>query len=91
MQIVLNSPAVNQLVGINGLAELLRKGAKNLDMDLEELIPSKEELQIMQQQQAMMAQQQMQLQQAQKTVSNPNQTLQDGAPITDNFSPMRQA
>lgn len=90
MQIVLNSPAVSQMVGPNGLAALLREGAKNLDMDVEDLIPSDEELQVMQNQQAQLMQAQ-QTQQGPSTMSKPNQALQDGAPITDNFSPMRQA
>jgi hypothetical protein len=89
MQIVLNSPIVNQMVGVNGLAALLREGAKNLDMDVEDLIPSEEELKIMQANQLAAAQQGGA--QGPNTMSQPNQTLQDGAPVTDNFSPMRQA
>lgn len=84
MQIALSSPAVQQLIGINGLAALLREGAKALDMDVEKIVPSVEELKIQSNQQLQMQQQQQQAQ----TVSSPNQSLQDGTPVTDNFSPM---
>jgi hypothetical protein len=60
MQLALNSPVVQQIIGIPGTAELLRDAAKQLDMGADRIVPSREAIQQMvaaqQQQQAMMLQ-----------------------------------
>jgi len=49
---------VQQIVGMEGIAHLLREGAKVLDMDTEKIVPSEETVRFKSmQQQAMMAQQ----------------------------------
>jgi hypothetical protein len=96
LQIVLNNQTVQSIVGTHGIATLLRETAKTLDMDVDKLVPSDEALRAMevkaQQAQAMQQQTAAQGQQsnAPKTMSNPNQNLASGAPITDHFSPMKQ-
>jgi hypothetical protein len=91
LQIVLNSPVVSQLVGMEGLAMLLREGMKTLDMDTDKIIPSPEVLRARAIQQQLMASQQMQMmpQQQGQVIGQNGQTLENGAPVTDNFSPNR--
>jgi hypothetical protein len=83
LQIVLNSDRVAQVVGNEGLAALLREGVKSLDMDSDEIVPSADMLKA---QENMMMQAQMQ----QQGMPQPGggATLQDGAPVTNNFRPM---
>jgi hypothetical protein len=90
LQIALNSEKAGAIIGDEGVAALLREGAKSLDMDVDQIVPSKEVLRgrMVQLQQQQMAQQQ--LQQQQGPVTGSGQSLQNGAPITDNFSPARQ-
>lgn len=95
LQIVLNNQTVQSIVGTHGIAALLRETAKTLDMDIDKLVPSDEALRALeikaQQAQAMQqAAAQGQQPNAPKTMSNPNQNLASGAPITDHFSPMKQ-
>lgn len=60
MQLALNSPIVQQIIGIPGTAELLRDAAKMLDLSVDSIVPSKEAIAQMvaqqQQQQEMMMQ-----------------------------------
>lgn len=60
MQMALNSPVVQQIVGVPGTAELLRDAAKQLDMPVDRIVPSREAIQ--QQVQQQQQQQQMQMQ-----------------------------
>lgn len=92
LQLALNSPVVQQIVGMEGIAHLLREGAKVLDMDTEKIVPSEETVRFKSmQQQAMMAQQaamqsQMPQQGAQQNMGS-GQQLEDGTEVTDNFQP----
>lgn len=45
LQLVLNSETAGQIVGPLGVAELLRENAKLLDINVDKLVPSREELQ----------------------------------------------
>lgn len=94
LQIALNSPVVTQLVGEEGIADLLRETAKTLDMNTGRLIPSPEKLRaraaLMQMQAAAMMQDPAASAPGQQTMPGQGQTLGNGAPITDNFAPMRQ-
>ena len=63
MQIVLNNPMAQQIVGQQGAAELLRDAAKNLNANVDDIVPDKQTMSIMEQQQQMIQQLQMQMQQ----------------------------
>lgn len=58
LQLALNSPVAQQIVGMAGIAELLRESAKALDMNVDKVVPSREHIEQMQQQ-ALMQQQAM--------------------------------
>ena len=61
MQIILGSQPALQILGQEGLATLLREILKGLDIGMDEVVPSEDEMQAAaQQQQAMMQQQAMQ-------------------------------
>lgn len=70
MQIVLNSPVAQQIVGMPGTAELLRENAKLLDMNVDRLVPSHERITAQMQQMQQMPQQ-----------GDPNQPQAQGAPV----------
>ena len=95
LQVVLASPVVQQIVGMQGLAALLHEQAKTLDMDADEIVPTPEAMkwqQFQQAQQAMMNPQQ-QPQEAQAgegarrraSPESNQQKLMDGSAITDNM------
>jgi hypothetical protein len=97
LQVALQSPIVQQVIGMEGIAELLRQAAKTLDLNPDHIVPPVEILkQRMAQQQQMAAQQQMMLNQqngqAQAGGTPPAQSggaqLQNGAPVTNNFAPI---
>jgi len=100
LQIIANNPMFVQIVGEEAIADLLREVCKPLNMNI---VPDKEVIRarVIQQQQIQMM---MAMQaaggnvidgQAQrvppKTMPGNRQQLQNGAPITDNFSPQRRA
>jgi len=94
LQIALTSPAAQQIIGVEGIAELLRQGAKTLDMNPDRIVPPVEIIkQRMAQAQAAQLAQQQQLAQATGQVEaggtppNPSQgaQLSNGAPVTNNF------
>ncbi len=71
LRLVLESPVAQQIVGLPGVAELLRDLASNLNTNVDRLVPTREEVQQQQavqqqQQQMMMAQQQEMMQQQQQ-------------------------
>lgn len=95
LQIALTSPAAQQIIGVEGIAELLRQGAKTLDMNPDRIVPPVEIIkQRMAQAQAAQIAQQQQLAQATGQVEaggtppNPSQgaQLENGAPVTNNFA-----
>ena len=95
LQIALTSPFAQQIIGVEGVAELLRQGAKTLDMNPDRIVPPVEIIkQRMAQAQAAQLAQQQQLAQATGQVEaggtppNPSQgaQLQNGAPVTNNFA-----
>ncbi len=81
LQIALSSESVAQIIGQEGVAALLREGAKSLDMDTDSIVPSADVLKVRenQMQQAATAQAAMQSQGA---------TLENGAPVTNSFKPV---
>lgn len=97
LQIALQSPVVQQVVGMEGIAELLRQSAKTLDLNPDHIVPPIEIIkQRMAQQQQAMAQQQMMMAQqggqAQAGGTPPAPSggaqLANGAPVTNNFAPL---
>jgi hypothetical protein len=94
LQIALSNPITQQIVGVEGIAEILRQAAKTLDLNPDNIVPPVEIIKqrMAQQQQAAMAQQQQlaAMQQNGGTPPNakPGATLQNGAPVTNNFAPL---
>jgi hypothetical protein len=87
LQIALSSPIAMQVVGIEGVAELLRQSAKTLDLNPDAIVPPIEILkQRMAAAQAQAAQQQ-QLAMQQVPQEPGGAKLQNGAPVTNNFAP----
>jgi hypothetical protein len=62
LQIALNSPAAQQVVGMEGIAELLRQAAGTLDMNVDKIVPSPEQMKIKEAQAQAMQQAQQQAQ-----------------------------
>jgi hypothetical protein len=97
LQIALSNPITQQIVGMEGIAELLRQSAKTLDLNPDNIVPPVEIIKArMAQQQQQAAQQQAMLEQqggqAQAGGTPPNArpgaTLENGAPVTNNFAPL---
>lgn len=87
------NPMDAQIVGMDGRAAILREAAKNLNMDPDKIVPPLSVLKQRAQQAAMMQQQAMLQgapQEQQAAGPQSGQTLMDGAPVTDNFSPQPQ-
>ena len=61
LQLVLNSPVAQQIIGLPGTAELLRDSARNLSGNVDRIVPERSQLNVMQQQQQMIAQLQQQI------------------------------
>lgn len=83
LQIVGSNPVFSQIVGADGIANLLREQAKTLDMDTDKLIPPEFVRKAL-----AAAQQQAMAQQAAAPQMGSGQQLQDGSATTDNFQPM---
>jgi len=79
------NPVDMQIVGVEGRAAILRETAKNLDMDVDKVVPPLDMLRQKWAQQQMMAQGQQGSQPAPQAGSG--QELSDGSPTTDNFQP----
>lgn len=74
-----NNPVIQQVVGMDGIAEIVRATAKTLDMDVDKIVPSRSLLR-QRMQQAQAAQQQ-------QPASPGGEQLMDGSATTDHFSP----
>lgn len=62
LALVLNSPVAQQIVGMDGAAELLREQAKNLSGNVDRIVPDRKQISTIQQQQQIIQQLQEQLQ-----------------------------
>ena len=88
LQLVLNSPVAQQIVGGSGAAELLRDAAKNLNMNVDRIVPDRGQLTTIQEQQQLISQLQQQLQLVEGATQQamqgqpaaPRATLPDGSP-----------
>lgn len=98
LQIALSNPMTAQIVGVEGIAELLRQAAKTLDLNPDNIVPPVEIIKArMAREQAAAAQQQMMLEQANGQAAaggtppnaRPGATLATGAPVTNNFAPIQ--
>lgn len=79
------NPVDMQIVGVEGRAAILREIAKNLDMDVDKVVPPLDVLR-----KKMAAMQMMQQPQGAPSPAaepGPGQSLQDGAPVEDQFQP----
>lgn len=99
LQIVSQNPVLSQIVGMEGIATLLREAAKTLDMpNVDKIVPNLDKVKLM-----TMLQQNLAAVQAQngqqggpntptpaKGPSGSGQSLTNGAPTTDNFTPQPQ-
>lgn len=93
LQVAAAFPQLQQLMGVEGLAEVVRPLTKRLDLNPDRVVPP---LPVLRQRMAQEAEQAMlaqaQAQQAQPSASRKagGDTLQDGTPATDRFSPPRR-
>lgn len=62
MQLVLTNPVAQQIVGMDGAAELLRSAASNLNGNVDRIVPDRQQISTIEQQQQVIAQLQQQLQ-----------------------------
>jgi hypothetical protein len=83
------NPVDMQIVGVEGRAAILRETAKNLDMDVDKVVPPLNKLRQQLAAQSMMQQQQQGTPPAPQQAGG-GQALMDNAPVTDNFSPPSQ-
>lgn len=95
LQIASNSQAINGIVGMEGLAAVLREVVKSLDMNPDSIVPSTEVLKARQlaiaaaQEQAAAAEAAANGEAPAAGPSPSGQELANGAPVTDNFSPQQ--
>lgn len=87
LQLVLNSPVAQQIVGMDGTAELLRSAASNLNGNTDRIVPARAQVSIIEQQQQAIAQLQQQV--AQLTGQAPAQPGMPGqqTPAPQNLLP----
>lgn len=78
LSLVLNSPIAQQIVGMDGAAELLRDAAKNLNTNTDRVVPNRQQISTIQQQQQVIAQLQQQIMAL--TGQQPQQPGQPGTP-----------
>ncbi|MDE2102194.1 MAG: hypothetical protein KGL39_33420 [Patescibacteria group bacterium] len=82
LQMILQSPEINQIVGIPGVAALLRTVAKTLDMDTDEIVPSDTMMKIKEGQQQLEQQHALQMQQVMQQQGQPGTQPSPQAPMT---------
>lgn len=61
LQLVLTSPVAQQIVGMSGTAELLRDAARNLNSNVDNIVPERQQISTMEQQQMIINQLQQEL------------------------------
>jgi hypothetical protein len=98
LQIALSNPMTQQIIGVEGIAELLRQAAKTLDLNPDNIVPpveiikarmAKQQAEALQQQQMAANQQNGQAQAGgSPPAPQPGATLENGAPVTNNFAPI---
>jgi len=99
LAVALNSPIVQEVIGLEGVAHLLRQSVKRLDMNPDKIVPPEEIIRqkvvAQETMQQMMAMQQQQMGQAEAGgtppagppgIEGPGATLQNGAPVANRFT-----
>ncbi len=83
LNLVLNSPVAQQIVGLPGAAELLRDMAANLDTNVDRVVPTREQIeqQVAQQMAMQQAMMQAQMQAQQGAAGDPQQLQADGSQV----------
>jgi hypothetical protein len=82
------NPVDMQIIGLDGRAELLRQAVKRLDINTDKVVPPAS---VLRERAAMAQMQQMAAAQQQQAQPQGNgQTLMEGSPVTDLFSPTPQ-
>lgn len=97
LQVALSNPIAQQVVGMEGIAELLRQSAKTLDLNTDDIVPPVAVLkqrwaqQAAEQQAQVIAQNQGQAQAGgtPPAPQGPGAQLQNGAPVTNRFGPLQ--
>ena len=90
MQLVLTNPMAQQIVGMDGAAELLRSAASNLNGNVDRIVPDRKQISTIQQQQQVIQQLQQQLQQVMGAAEEAQSLLRDdgrNAPQPKNMLP----
>lgn len=87
MSLALQSPVVQQLIGPEGVAELVRATTRTLDLSSDDIVPTDSEIRVRLRQMQQAQEQQMALQASAGTPAKPRpgKQLANGAPVTDNF------
>ena len=89
LQVALNSPVAQQIMGIEGVSEVLRGSAKTLNHNPNKVVPPLAVIKQRMAEQQMQAMQQAAMQ-AQQAPEGSKEQLQDGTPTTDHYSPKPQ-
>lgn len=84
---ITNNPIDSQITGMSGRAEVLREVARDLELDVNRIVPTREEMDRAEQQQAQAPPEQGQQQSAQGSSQITEETLANGAAVTDNHGP----
>jgi hypothetical protein len=83
LAMALQSPVVQEMIGPEGIASLLRATTKTLELDSESVVPSTSEIRL--RAAAIMQAQQVQTGQATNGTPTASAELSDGSPVVDNF------
>lgn len=87
LQLVLNSPVAQQVVGMDGAAELLRDAARNLSGNVDRIVPDRQQISTIQYQQNIINQLQEQLQMLVGQMQAAGAPSTPGAPAPKNMLP----
>lgn len=87
LQLVLTSPVAQQIVGMSGTAELLRDAARNLNGNVDNIVPERQQISTMEQQQQIIAQLQQELMALAGQMQQPQGQGTPAAPQSANILP----
>lgn len=91
LQMALTNQTAQQIIGMEGTAQLLREQVKTLDMNADKIVPPPEVIKAKMAVAQAMAAQQAQMaptpEQDRSPVANGNQQLNDGTPVATHFAP----
>jgi hypothetical protein len=80
LQLVLNSPMAQEIVGLDGAAELLRDAAMNLNTNPDRIVPDRPKASMLQKQAQIIAQQQEQIAQMEQGIQQHMQEMKGQPP-----------